>query len=296
MSDTQKTYHYAFVINPISGGIDKTHFANLLQSNLPIDNRNYTIQYTQSKGHAIQIAKNAASEADVVVAVGGDGTVHEVINGLFGSDVPMGIIPMGSGNGLARDLSIPMDVTDAIQNLIKGHVTRIDLGQVNEKIFTNSFSLGKVARVAREFDQMPIRGMTGYVLCVLRRMFESKPIKVHLDIDGKAQDTVAELLDVMNISEFGNHLKIAPQASATDGQLHLQIFYKFPWYRLPIWTFKAFLGRPIRSRYFHTTPFQTLRIRHQQQLAQFDGEPCTISPGTIEIRCLPHYFPIITPG
>ncbi len=294
MNSYNNKYQYTFIVNPISGGKDKKAFPDLLTKYLEAAPDTYQILYTEREHHAYELAKTSIHHSDYIVAVGGDGTVHEVVNGIFPTDKPMGIIPLGSGNGLARDLKIPMNEKEAIRVLNAGHITRIDVGRTPDRVFTNSFSLGKVADIAHSFAKLPMRGMSGYILCVLKELFNNKRIEVTLHIDGEKRHEKVALLDVMNISEYGNHLKVAPNASATDGTLHLQLFSKFPWYRLPGWAIQAFFGRPIKSKLFSSISFEHLKIEHGETTGQCDGEPIHLSPGIIEITCHPRALPIFT--
>ncbi len=295
MHKPDKPYKFSFIVNPIAGGRAKYQLPALLRQHLNCAPEYYKILYTKRKKHGYELAKEALKDSEVIVAVGGDGTVHEVANAVFGSNVKMGILPMGSGNGLARDVGIPMKIPNAIRALHTQHTTAIDVGKIGDKIFTNSFSLGKVAKIAHAFDKLPMRGMKGYALCIFKSLFDRYRFDVRLQIDDRPMSCKLALLDVMNISEFGNHLKVAPSASATDGRLHLQIFYKFPWYLVPLWTLKAFLNIPIRSRHFFSTPFHRLEITHKETLVQYDGETEFVNPGKLVVECMSGAIALIVP-
>ncbi len=288
----------AFIINPIAGGRDKRMLKDRIRAVLDPDTWDVQMWYTKFRGHAYELARTLAQRVDYLVAVGGDGTVHEVVNGMMGSGKTLAILPMGSGNGLARDLGIPFHLDRALKLLCEGTTTYIDVGEVNGRYFTNSFSMGLVADVALMYDTMGIRGFRGYLWSILKCVFRQRKIEVRIAEEGGAMRSMRlSVLNVMNISEFGYHLRIAPHASATDGHLHLQLFEEFPWYALPQWALRAFLGRPIRSKYLHSVDFRTsIYVEHDEEYAQCDGEVISLSSHSLRIRCLPASLEVVAPA
>ena len=192
-----------------------------------------SIEYTQRRGHAISLASEASKNGvDYVVAVGGDGTINEVARGLLNSDTPMGILPRGSGNGLARHLGIPVTLTDAIDNLFHHKVMKIDTLSINDKLSLNVSGIGFDGHVANLFANKKIRGLVGYVRISVKEYFRFPEFEAEVSVDNKTEVRKSFIIAVANSSQYGNNIKIAPLASVRDGMLHLTIMKKIPLYRL----------------------------------------------------------------
>ena len=191
-----------------------------------------SIEYTQRRGHAISLANEAAKNGfDYVVAVGGDGTINEVARGLLNSETPMGILPRGSGNGLARHLGIPVTLTDAIDNLFHHKVMKIDTLSINDKLSLNVSGIGFDGHVANLFANKKIRGLVGYVRISVKEYFRFQEFEAEVSLDNKTEFEKSFIIAVANSSQYGNNIKIAPLASVRDGMLHLTIMKKIPLYR-----------------------------------------------------------------
>jgi YegS/Rv2252/BmrU family lipid kinase len=197
------------------------------------NNADYAIQYTQGRGHAITLASGAADHGfDYVVAVGGDGTINEVAQGLIQTNTPMGILPRGSGNGLARHLGIPVNLSEAIDNLFSYQVIRMDTLLVNNKLSLNVSGIGFDGHIANLFANKKTRGLFGYARLILREFFNFNEFEATVTIDGKTSVKKAFIIAVANSSQYGNNIKIAPPASVCDGLLDISIMKKIPLHNL----------------------------------------------------------------
>ena len=172
-----------FIINPISGTKSKAVFHSLIDLNLDLKKFEYNISYTKERGHAFELASQAVSQGiDYVVAVGGDGTVNETARALIYEEAALGIIPFGSGNGLARHLNIPLKPANALQLLNQEHILTIDAGKANGKPFFCTAGIGFDAHVGKLFSLATKRGFNTYVKTVLKEFFQYSPSHYELTI------------------------------------------------------------------------------------------------------------------
>src|SRR4051812_15392154 len=155
----------------------------------------------------------------MIVAVGGDGTVNEIASAIVGSGTALGIVPYGSGNGLARFLGIPMNPNQAIQALVKGHVESIDSGTVNGQPFFNMAGMGFDAHISEVFSHGKKRGFVSYIKSSIEEISTYDEQQYHIEIDGKVYERKAFMLSIANSSQYGNNAHISPKASVQDGLL-----------------------------------------------------------------------------
>lgn len=269
------TKKIVFIVNPVSGGRNKDRFEEQARSQLAGADASLAFVDTQHPGHAHELAREAVAQgADVVVAVGGDGTINEVASALYGTEIPLGIIPEGSGNGLALYLGIPLNERAALRRLGKFDTTAIDAGLINGHPFFNMAGLGFDAQVSDSFAHEKIRGPLGYVRTILNEIGKYQPSLYRLEIDGVVYEREAFMISVANSPQYGNNAYIAPQASVTDGLLDVCIIHKFPLYSLPIMLFRLFSKTADQSEYLEIIPGKEIVIeRKHDGPVHVDGEP-----------------------
>ncbi len=186
------------------------------------------IEHTQYRAHAVELARNAAEAGcDYVVAVGGDGTINEVAQGLTGTRTAMGILPRGSGNGLARHFGIPAQLPDAIDSLFTNTVVRMDTLLINNRLSLNVSGIGFDGHIANLFANEKIRGLLGYARLTIAEMLKFPEFDAELTIDGKTTTTKAFIIAFANSSQYGNNVRVAPHASASDGIFDMTLIKKF---------------------------------------------------------------------
>ena len=221
-----------FIINPISGGVKKAKVPQMIEEHLDHSLFDYDIAITQYKKHAKSIAAESALEGiDIVCAVGGDGSVHEVGTALIGTKCHLAIIPTGSGNGLARHLKIPLKTPLAIQNINQLNSLCMDTGLANDKPFLGVGGYGFDAFIAKRFDEYHIRGFWGYTQLIYEEYFSYNPRKMKIEINGEIIKGHFLLCSVANSSEFGNGFCISPKSTVIDGKMELVLLSKFSWFR-----------------------------------------------------------------
>ncbi len=264
-----------FVINPVSGGKDKTNFPKFASQYINTDQFDPEFIFSEAVGHAHEIAKEAINRGiDVVVSVGGDGTMNEIASAMEGSGKPMGIIPYGSGNGLGRTLGIPMDHKKAISRLNDLNITTIDSGEFNGKKFFNMAGMGFDATISARFAQDKTRGLQGYVRTTFQEIASYKPQGYKIEVDGQLYEREAFMLSIANSSQFGNNAHIAPQASVFDGVLDVCIIKPFPLYLFPVLGFRMFNNTADKSSYVEIIKGKSIRIvREKTGPIHLDGEP-----------------------
>lgn len=263
-----------FIVNPISGTGKQNNFTKVIDRELDKNIFDYNIEYTQYKGHATTIAAKAISNYDYVVAVGGDGTVNEVAKGLINGNVIMGIIPVGSGNGLARHLQIPMFLRPAIQILNKRDVICIDTATINNEQFVNVAGIGFDAHVAHLYANTVKRGPVPYIVMATNEFYNYKPMQYQITIEGKLYTPKAFLISFANSAQFGNNAYISPHALINDGLIDVCILKEFPKVEAPQLAIKLFNKRLDKSRYMDIIRATKITIVAQNNIkGHIDGEP-----------------------
>lgn len=267
-----------FVINPISGGKRKSAFKKQILDTLDLNKFEPTFQQTDHAGHAHELAKQAiVNKYDVVVAVGGDGTINEIGSALAGTDTPLGIIPEGSGNGLALYLGIPLHEAGAIRRINRFDMMTVDTGRVNDRFFFNVAGVGFDASVSDKFATDSTRGPIGYLRTVMNLLGSYRSKKYQLTIDGKSYEREAFMISVANSPQYGNNAYIAPNASVTDGQIDVCIVHKFPLYLLPMMVFHLFNKSVDQSEYVEIIPGRKISIDSEDiGPVHVDGEPLAL--------------------
>ncbi|MGV3705891.1 MAG: diacylglycerol/lipid kinase family protein [Arcticibacter sp.] len=263
-----------FVINPISGGKSKRNFPLLAKQHLDTDVYNADFILTAYAGHAYELAKKAAEEgADVVVAVGGDGTINEVGTALIGTGTKMGIIPCGSGNGLARSLNIPLSWKAAVMQLNGFRSRPIDTGILNEYRFFNMAGTGFDAHISNEFASLKGRGFVGYVKKAFSEVLNYQSRHYRLTIDGDVYEREAFMISFANSSQYGNNAYIAPAALLDDGIIDICIIKPFPLYLFISMGLRMFAKTSEQSRYVEIIKGRSVRIESvTNTLVHIDGE------------------------
>lgn len=283
------------IINPKSGTSSK---ANIIQKlNEAFLQSDYTLyfSYTRCAGHAYELARQAVLDGYArVVAVGGDGTVNEVARALRHTGVSLAIIPMGSGNGLARALGLPMNVGQASAIAAGGVEELIDCCQANEEPFFCTCGMGFDAEVSAAFAEAPFRGFLSYAKTSIEHYIKYRPELYTIEIEG--EDTIqteAFVVAAANASQYGNNAHIAPRASMQDGKVDIVVLRPFNVLNLPQITLQLFSKKLEENA--HQSSYQASRatfIRSHAGIVHLDGEPMEM-PERIEISVLPSSIRVV---
>ncbi len=268
-----------FLINPISGGKTKLNFPDLAAKFIDPGKFSPAYVFTEGPGHAHEMAiEMVKGDTDILVAVGGDGTINEIASAIDGSGKIMGIIPYGSGNGLARSLGISLNERRAVETLNKLNVSRIDSGTFNGRSFFNMAGIGFDAHISTIFASNVKRGLGGYVKTAVYEVSNYLCQNYILEIDGKRISRDAFMISIANSSQFGNNAHISPFASLKDGLLDVVITKPFPLYQFPVLGYRMFSRSTHRSKYVEIIRGKEISIvREGSGAIHLDGEPCEMA-------------------
>jgi YegS/Rv2252/BmrU family lipid kinase len=224
---------------------------------------------------------------DVFVAAGGDGTVHTVADQLVGTGKRLGVLPIGSGNGFAKELGFRPNIRSLLKDIEKNECFDVDVIKINDGLCLNVAGVGLDSFVAHSFDKLKARGFWSYVGVTMLNFIRLRPFHAEIKIPG--EKTISEdlfVLTVANTRQFGNNAFIAPDAVPNDGMLDIVMIKPFPKILFPIFIYRLFAKRMNRSRYFsHLKTREMVTISTDETRFHIDGEPVTINGEVkIEIR------------
>lgn len=277
-----------FIMNPISGTTSKAKIPDLIETTLDREHFHYELRLTEYAGHASEMAAEARDGgADMVVAVGGDGTVNEVARALVESQTALGIIPCGSGNGLARHLMLPMNAKKTIEIINRNEIHELDYGIINGHPFFCTCGMGFDAFVSQKFAEAGKRGPITYVENVLREGLKYKPETYEIRDETGTIREKAFLISCANASQYGNNAYIAPQASMKDGLLDVIIMEPFDMLDAPQISLDMFNKTLDKNSKIKTFRCQHLHVhRKQPGVIHFDGDP-VMTDADVDIELKP---------
>ena len=285
-----------FIINPISGGKEKQKIPALIDAHLDRSKFNANFSYTSYIGHAAEIAEEAANKNfDVIVAVGGDGTINEIASKVIGQQKVLGIIPFGSGNGLARALRVPLNAKKAIKVINSFNVETIDAATLNSKYFFNMAGMGFDAHISAAFVGNKTRGLRGYIEMGIKEIRSYIPELYEIKIDGVTYKRKAFVLSIANSSQYGNDVHISPKSSLNDGLLEVCVVKPLPWYKLPWLGYQMLRSKTHHSKWVEIISGKQISItRTKEGSIHIDGEPFFMGKN-IEIEVIPNALNVIKP-
>lgn len=266
--------HLVFIINPKSGVEREKAIQQAIDTQLDQEQFTYEIDHTEYAKHGTLLAKAAAAKgAYAVVAVGGDGSVNDIVAGLIGTDTALAIIPKGSGNGMARSMEIPLKEQEAIEIINRGNTIMMDIGYANDRPFISNAGVAFDALISKKFAKSVRRGFAIYSWLVTRYMWTYKEWEWNMTIDGKELKEKAFIVSVANGRQFGYNFQIAPGASWTDGLLDIIIIKKFPKVLGGALVLRAMNGTITDSPFVDHYHAQEVTISHPKlKLMQTDGD------------------------
>jgi diacylglycerol kinase (ATP) len=277
--------NFIVFINPISGTRNKKDIRLLIEKKLTELLFPFQILHTQKEGKYQFLAEKVKSEniTDVIIC-GGDGTVNQITSYLQKTNVQVGIIPMGSGNGLAFTAGIAKDPKKALDIILHGKASFIDAFMINENYSCHLCGLGFDAQVSHDFARQEKRGPSTYVKQTIKNFFKAKPYQFEITSNGKTFSTKAFFVSIANSNQFGNRILIAPKASLSDGLLDIVIVNKANKFGLIFKLIKQIGSGKIASvrntdktiHYFNT---KKISIKNYDNAPfHIDGEPMETAP------------------
>ncbi|MEZ4933133.1 MAG: diacylglycerol kinase family lipid kinase [Saprospiraceae bacterium] len=292
-----------FIANPYSGSVRKRNLPALLEAHLDDEKFQYELCYTEYAGHAIELTREAiANGCDLVVACGGDGSVNEIASQLIGTNVKLGILPCGSGNGFAMHLGVGRDVVKAIHYLNNGLPITIDSCRMNERPFVNLSGIGFDAVVADRLHGSKLRGFKAYFKYTLEEVFKYKMLPIELTIDGQKMERSCLLVEVANAPIYGYGFSIVPPAKFNDGKLEVLLVKAAPkWrYLFSLWRFlnnsfhksslvECFTGNDILIK-----PLRKTAVHVDGEGFKLDSEASfSILPNSLQVICPKAYVEVL---
>lgn len=285
-----------FIINPAAGSGFATRTEQEIRAFMQGQQRPWQILHTQHPGHATELARQAAQEgSEGVVAVGGDGTCFEVACGLMDTDVPMGIIPAGTGNDFIKTAGIPRKPMDALQLILQGNSRPVDVGRLNERMFLNVCGTGFDVQVLDHMTSAKkyARGILPYLIGLFKAIFFYKPVHVRFESDdAAAQERDVLICSVANGRFIGGGIPICPDAGLDDGLLDMIVVENVPRWKIPFYLPGLMLGKVCR---FGVTTHvrcrrakivsEGMRLNVDGEIIPMDSAEFTVLPGQLQLFC-----------
>lgn len=295
----QEPRQYLFVVNPISGDTDKSQLPNQIKQSCGQANVRYSIYETQGEEDAANIGKEIERlKPEAVIACGGDGTVGLVAGQLLDNNIALGIIPLGSANGLATELSISYSPSAELSWLFSGQTRQVDVIRINESLLCLHLSdMGFNARIIEEFEKEEVRGMLGYARSFFHslKQKESQQYRISGKSLPEAIEVSADMIVIANASSYGTGAVINPGSDLSDGQLELVIFKPIPPRHWPSITFETFFGNIHNSEYVDFLRGSAFEIQCPAgEVLQVDGELIGRQQ-TVQARVLPGALKLLVP-
>ncbi|MHC1778582.1 MAG: diacylglycerol kinase family protein [Lentimicrobium sp.] len=296
MADNKK--RVLFIVNPVSGVNQsrKSMLADVVAERFDPDFFEWEIRLSESAVHVQELSREAAAAGvDIIVAVGGDGTLNQVVKGMIGSNATLALVPAGSGNGLARHLCVPIDVEQSIKLIVEGKTQMIDTVNLNDNLFVSIAGVGFDALVAKRFSEVTRRGFFSYFKIVTNEYSYYRPRKYRMEIDGKKVIRQALFVSFANTNQFGYNTIISPEAKIDDGLVDVCIVKKVPLFYAPKVVGLLLARRIDSSGFVEIIRARNIKLtRNKNRVVNIDGEPVKLTKD-LEISVNPLSLKIIVP-
>ena len=285
-----------FIVKPIGA-----HAVKQLRKSIEatFDKKRDTIHIfnTLKKGHAIDLTQKAIEEkADMVVACGGDGTVNEVARGLVETEIPLAIVPLGSGNGIARHFKIPLGISKAVQLIKKNTIAKMDVGVVNGHYFFGNMGCALESHFIRNYQKNGWHGIWAYVIAFFDAVLSFRHQKIQIEYQKEIRQISPFVLLVSNTNQQGYDFSLTTQALTDDGQMDLFWMEKSNVFNKTKFFLYALLRKKLTTNAFNLIRLSTLRITLLDQdefCVQVDGESLPVGSNHLEVSVLPKKLNII---
>lgn len=276
-----------FIVNPIAGNNHKNMIIRRLV------NSGYRIAYTEYPGHGEILARE--TDARKVIAVGGDGTVNEVARGIMGTEKILGIIPCGSGDGLALHLGIPHNIGKAMKIILDENTAPLDAGKLNDRTFFSVSGTGFDALISEKFAKSGKRGLANYIEQAIKTWKDYEPEVYEMEIDGRSWTTEAILITIGNSNQWGNGAKVTPLADSSDGELDITVVKRFKNVEIPMLAYRLMTGTVNEDN--HVCCFRGRHIvirRRSPGPVHVDGDWFE-AESTLDVSIIPHALKVLVP-
>lgn len=284
-----------FIVNPISGTGKQKNIERYLNQYLEKNKFDYNISYTEKKEHAKEICKLAIKEKyNIIIAVGGDGTVNEIASELIDTDIPLGVIPCGSGNGFAYHIGMNKNIAKAVKQINNSDTQIIDSCTANLDKFINVSGIGFDAHIAELFSGLKKRGFWNYIKLIFKELnYNSR--KYTLEYNSEVREINALLIAFANTTQYGNNFKISPNSDLLDGKIDFVIVKNMKRWQLPQFLLKIARGKIQQSEHVEIIQTKEMKILSNDKIIHLDGEVKKINKNVI-VKCNPKSLKILVPN
>jgi YegS/Rv2252/BmrU family lipid kinase len=276
IAPTENSGKALFILNP-TAGVQPVNF--IVSKDLDRRKHELSICKSMDKTDTENCIMENFDKHNVYIAAGGDGTVHTVASKLVGSEKILGVLPLGSGNGFAKEFGFNLNLRSLLSHIKKADSMDIDVIEINDKLCLNVAGIGLDSFVAHSFNNLRLRGFLPYVWLTFKTFLQLRPFHVTISCDG--EEIVSEELFVVTIAntrQFGNYAFIAPDAIPNDGKIDLVLIRPFPKIFGPLFVIRLFTKTINKSKYvWHIKTDKQIVIRTDENRYHIDGEPVCIS-------------------
>ena len=277
-----KSKKYCFIVNTKSGRGSAKKNVKLIEDFASLNNIKYKIYYTEYPKHATSLAQQSIREgSDIRVAVGGDGTAHEVANAIIGTNSVLGILPCGSGNDFPKSVGVPLNLLGALENLVEFNIKEVDVGYIKDRFFINGIGFGMDGAVSHRFSKYRlIRGEIGYIWGAVIEALSYPGFRAEIAIPDWRFNGNILLSGASNGSYHGGKFQLAPNAKIDDGLLDVYVFKNMPRLSRLIKIPKVLNGKHLllNEVYIKGSPFMEITLERPVP-AHMDGEPFILEAG-----------------
>jgi diacylglycerol kinase (ATP) len=287
-----------FIINPSAGHGNYKQIIHDIETIFSGSGFCYDIAMPSYQGEATLLAREFASNHDIVVAVGGDGTINEVLNGLIGTDTIFGIIPAGTGNGIAREFGLPFNPKEACKTILSGHIKWMDVGNADGRYFMGFAGTGFDAMIARFAGELrgPFRGIWVYFYAGLMLFHRYKPQLLRIKIDSELVEVRPLIVAIANTKRYGGRALIAPDATPDDGLFDICIIKSMGALPLIRHLPKLFNGKHVNLSYVKIYKGENVTIQADEPIPfHIDGESMD-GYRSIQFTIVPKAIKLLVPG
>lgn len=278
-----------YIINPAAGQGESKHTINLIHDKMIASDVMYSISISSYEGHVEILAREAAQDGYTdVVAVGGDGTVLEVFNGIFERNINLGIIPAGTGNDFVRMLNMTKNFEESIDRIIRGNTCRVDIGVVNDTHFLNVVGMGIDGDIVSKTEvvKKKIKGSAAYLYSTFASLLNYKCKEVTINIDGNIYHRKVYLVAIGNGQYFGGGMKITPGAKLDSKNFEVVVINEMKKSKFAVLFRKVFSGKHIHEKPVEVFYGKNIKVKSDDSiLINADGN--IIGNGTAEIHIMP---------
>jgi len=284
-----------FIVNPISGTGKQKNIERYVNQYLEKNKFDYNISYTEKKEHAKEICKLAIKEKyNIIIAVGGDGTVNEIASELIDTDITLGVIPCGSGNGFAYHIGMNKNIDKAVKQINNSDTQIIDSCTANGDKFINVSGIGFDAHIANLLSGLKQRGFWNYIKLIFKELnYNSR--KYTLEYNSEVREINAFLISFANATQYGNNFKISPNSDLSDGKIDFVIVKDMKRWQVPQFLLKIARGKIQQSEHVEIIQTKEMKILSDDKIIHLDGEVKKINKNVI-VKCNPKSLKILVPN